>query len=963
MDMASLQEFLSTSRELGEPWPKKRKTDRSYLQWHLLERSCYADKKLCFNFPETSWDFSRDIFELQEKSNTHLSPNVKQWVPFKCCMNANLQSRLLGNISLIKKGSLENKNYSSIKDTICEFNENNNSLVTEPESWFLHAKEKEKSMDSGTISKENVLPTGSLISRADSSFTNRLEFQNGKNGQSSHDVYGMLNSREQGNLLKPVSVGENSMNQILHLCPPVNNFMKQPKSDLRSVFYEHNIFVGKKSNVLSSNKETVYPTNNTFRRNKVFKRIYRPYSKHSCAVIPKLVKCVTFESVLQDKLIYNYTAAAKKNGHLMSNHSSLSTTRWRIISKEKITNKCLIFSKDTAVDFMFSVTTRGKEQTMRYLVPSDNEVLSNNSSDFSALRKDSLYCLKPSLKANLRVSSPLNSVLVTSEKLSIKKLSTMKPHIQEESRKTFKENRALRSDNKHPKEIFRNINFISNDKYVSKYTATCGKSTVSCGNWEDGQENPCDFVDKKLHFSPFDTFKKICLNAQSDEMDQILFIDKSKFNDKHNAECSNRYAADDQRIIRRDSCTLIFGYISTNVFTNFSFLLEQESKECLYFKDTDANRQWQKCELNSMSFTSINFENVYKCFSDNDQHPQVATIFSDDHKDQSIFHIREKQNGFAFQQLKHVLQYPFLYNFSISNRLTHLTVQNDIVLFPKEILLGGKHHSGVTSVKQNAEGADKTGNVLEKSYAAERKQQNFIAPSFRDPSVGSTYKLIVVSSTVKQKHSENVAEDNFYSADQNMYAFELKSQFDLVLEELRLFNEISKQNGNSLVYRERNICEKDPFALNHSERVNEDSQAIYKSRINGCVSTVDTTVNSSMVKHREYEQCLFKDPVAKEPKEQEVPYEDCTSGTSDEELFYKSSEEHCDARNKQPPPWNSAFVYHTSMDRKMCSLQTERGNCLHDGITRVQPLKTCHGPLRVGLSRKAKPKQLHPYLK
>ncbi|KAH0621960.1 hypothetical protein JD844_023748 [Phrynosoma platyrhinos] len=40
-----------------------------------------------------------------------------------------------------------------------------------------------------------------------------------------------------------------------------------------------------------------------------------------------------------------------------------------------------------------------------------------------------------------------------------------------------------------------------------------------------------------------------------------------------------------------------------------------------------------------------------------------------------------------------------------------------------------------------------------------------------------------------------------------------------------------------------------------------------------------------------------------------------------------------------------------------------KGKCFLDGIIRVQPLQTCHRPLRVGLSRRAKPRQLHPYLK
>lgn len=39
------------------------------------------------------------------------------------------------------------------------------------------------------------------------------------------------------------------------------------------------------------------------------------------------------------------------------------------------------------------------------------------------------------------------------------------------------------------------------------------------------------------------------------------------------------------------------------------------------------------------------------------------------------------------------------------------------------------------------------------------------------------------------------------------------------------------------------------------------------------------------------------------------------------------------------------------------------GSHFSHGISRVQPLKTCSRPIRVGLSRRARLKQLHPYLK
>ncbi|XP_026531372.1 RAD51-associated protein 2 [Notechis scutatus] len=204
------------------------------------------------------------------------------------------------------------------------------------------------------------------------------------------------------------------------------------------------------------------------------------------------------------------------------------------------------------------------------------------------------------------------------------------------------------------------------------------------------------------------------------------------------------------------------------------------------------------------------------------------------------------------------------------------------------------------------------------------------------------------SCSTKQK-GEDSREEHF-SSETNR-----RDQFELVLEELRMFNEISKANENSLSQTEINILEKESHVLNCSDNIPDQ----VNRNINPVISTTDITMScTSGVKQNSYTKSSFHQNI--QFGEQEIPH-NYSSNLSDEELFCSSSEKraHC----KQSFSWNPAFVSQTFTKEGSYNLTTERGNCLLSGIIRIQPLKTCCGPLRVGLSRKAKLKQLHPYLK
>ncbi|XP_003787579.1 RAD51-associated protein 2 [Otolemur garnettii] len=162
-------------------------------------------------------------------------------------------------------------------------------------------------------------------------------------------------------------------------------------------------------------------------------------------------------------------------------------------------------------------------------------------------------------------------------------------------------------------------------------------------------------------------------------------------------------------------------------------------------------------------------------------------------------------------------------------------------------------------------------------------------------------------------------------------AFEMKSKFDLVLAELHMFHEISKEN-EILSTMETNTVQENYYGENNdAERVKiqieKDSKMVAVNKTCASSSFYDTTASPNLDKRH---QSLFKWKNSPNNGEQEVPDEYCCSGTSEEGLMHSTSEE---------------------------------GSHFSHGISRIQPLKTCSRPIRIGLSRKVKLKQLHPYLK
>nr|KAF6308372.1 RAD51 associated protein 2 [Myotis myotis] len=188
--------------------------------------------------------------------------------------------------------------------------------------------------------------------------------------------------------------------------------------------------------------------------------------------------------------------------------------------------------------------------------------------------------------------------------------------------------------------------------------------------------------------------------------------------------------------------------------------------------------------------------------------------------------------------------------------------------------------------------------------------------------------------------------------------FEMKSKFDLVLEELRMFHKISKEN-EILSTLETNNGQENYFRENNAveavkTKIKKDLKIGTVNKI--CESSLLCDAKAGPNMHKRH-QSLFNWESVPRSREQEVPNAHSCLRTSEEEVLYSTSEEDCE----KPSPKRPAFSSDEFKEERINYIVKGGSNFSH-GISRVLPLKTCSRPIRVGLSRKAKLKQLHPYL-
>ncbi|XP_074046439.1 RAD51-associated protein 2 [Macrotis lagotis] len=213
--------------------------------------------------------------------------------------------------------------------------------------------------------------------------------------------------------------------------------------------------------------------------------------------------------------------------------------------------------------------------------------------------------------------------------------------------------------------------------------------------------------------------------------------------------------------------------------------------------------------------------------------------------------------------------------------------------------------------------------------------------------------------SARNKYSPDITAECLSTETKTVSDFEMKSEFDIVLRELCLFHEIGKEEEMSYIGETRNNKEKSDFGKDNSvkelhQKIKEDL-TVDSEKISAPSLPCDIITRVTIPKR---DQSSFKWKKIHTDQEKEVPRGYCSSTSFDDELLHSPSGKDFEKALSQNP----ALFSDALMEGRIPSL-LKAGNCLSHGIVRVYPLKTCCGPIRIGLSRKAKPKQLHPYLK
>eukprot|EP00063_Salmo_salar_P086477 XP_014061312.1 PREDICTED: uncharacterized protein LOC106608117 [Salmo salar] len=194
--------------------------------------------------------------------------------------------------------------------------------------------------------------------------------------------------------------------------------------------------------------------------------------------------------------------------------------------------------------------------------------------------------------------------------------------------------------------------------------------------------------------------------------------------------------------------------------------------------------------------------------------------------------------------------------------------------------------------------------------------------------------------------------------------FEIKERFDMVMEELSLYFEISDEAGYQSSERatSEQCSVRDPGAeedntdlITRSTSDHPSSQDAVEDEPRGGTSMGDDDHGLKTYQAEPETTCTTGGLDC----EQEVPLECCHQGTEGEDSMYSSAKHKDHSRGQGADEkcklWSPAFMFLPCLDQ-LNQRKPEQPK-------RLEPLKTCTRPIRVGLSKKAKTKQLHPYSK
>ncbi|XP_012582815.1 PREDICTED: RAD51-associated protein 2 [Condylura cristata] len=156
--------------------------------------------------------------------------------------------------------------------------------------------------------------------------------------------------------------------------------------------------------------------------------------------------------------------------------------------------------------------------------------------------------------------------------------------------------------------------------------------------------------------------------------------------------------------------------------------------------------------------------------------------------------------------------------------------------------------------------------------------------------------------------------------------FEMKSKFDLVLEELRMFHEISKENEILSTVEVDNGLE-NYFEKNNVGEMNMEIKKDLKVSTGNkiCTSSLCCDTDTGPNMHKRH-QNVFKWKTVPKSGEQEVPKQYCSSGKQEQELFY--SEKDCEKPSSMRPAFFSDELHEEKLNYLLRGVMDPVSKCM-----------------------------------
>nr|XP_025034532.1 RAD51-associated protein 2 [Pelodiscus sinensis]XP_025034533.1 RAD51-associated protein 2 [Pelodiscus sinensis] len=736
--------------------------------------------------------------------------------------------------------------------------------------------------------------------------------------------------------------------------------------------------------------------NNSLKGNTELQQKYITYMGMYKEIInPRLVKKVGFQLHRKCQKIHYSSTTAENKEAIFLDKIVLFHNQQKVSPEDRCAKLSCLSRCSIGINSVVSVFDSEEKDTKMQLLLANRLILSRKNFDCSSLWKIN-WCSTNKILTETNVG--LLNYLFSISKMKFKNLnnkcSNLKIQVAIVKQKKKKQikirntiflkekfkilHAVLRENKKHrSRGVTNSVNFACDaTNVIPKYPRTFIKVNFDknkYGNSREFKKESFSSLPKIPFLSIFDTYEKIPLSADSEEMDQIPLIRQINSNNEKCIKESTVASIKNVHNVLSTSNICDLPEFSTSIVNCKSELLP-DSRRNRYFKEINTYSQPLENERIYVCYsnTGSNSGNIFHCFLDNGQcptspfycgpfiHKNVVLKAEEGHCRSSLSNDTEKQ----CEEMDNILQYQTVRSSEVSNNNMHFKVQKEETMtfaLCENVQTDRKFctlNSKPMIIKQNLEDLQEVGEIsARQNYITNKNKNQMMLHGSISTSLILQYSKdesgVAIASGDKLTPHLSIMDNG-----KSISEFELKSKFDLVLEELCMFHEISKEYENKLPKVETNTIQENPLELNNSEAIDENLKNVSQTKV--CISfpIFSTTAGQNITKNN---QSSFKGKILNRHAKQEAPHEYCPSSMSDEELLYSPPGEDSNCKNRFP--WNPAFLSHSFMKERSNSLQKERGNFLSHEIIRLQPLKTCSGPIRIGLSRKAKPKKLHPYLK